>query len=171
MAGRNRPAKSPPGPQPLPGFRSLRQETAIALLRGADRVRQRFTAVLKPEGLSLQQYNVLRILRGAGEPGLPALQVAHRLIERHPGITRLIDGLERRGLLRRERCPVDRRVIHNRITPAGLELLARLDEPIDHADDDVLSMLDDAELARLAKLLRKTLSARTGGADSVDDAT
>ncbi len=81
----------------------------MSLLEAADRVRRHFQAILEPHGLTLQQFNVLRILRGAGEDGLPTLEVGQRMIEKTPGVTRLLDRLESKGWVTRERCRRDRR--------------------------------------------------------------
>ncbi len=98
-------------------------KTADALARGAE-------AVLKPAGLSGTQYNVLRILRGAGEHGLACSEVGERLISRDPDMTRLLDRMESRGLIARAREEKDRRVVKTRITPEGLRILAELDDPV-----------------------------------------
>lgn len=144
-------------PRPSPGFQSLGQEAAIKLLRAADRIRHHFTEVLKPHGISLQQYNVLRILRGAGRDGLPAMQVRERLIEKTPGTTRLLDTLAARELITRERCPEDRRVVHNRITRAGIALLAELDEPISQADEEAVAALAPRQQKTLVGLMQRLL--------------
>src|SRR5690606_289566 len=89
--------------------------------------------VLEPTGLSQEQYNVLRILRGAGESGLPTLEVSSRMIEQAPAITRLMDKLEAKKFVRRVRCKEDRRQVLCFITPSGLELLQKLDHPINEA--------------------------------------
>lgn len=136
-----------------PAFRSVGQEALVALLRTTDVVRHQLAAAIAPSGITLQQYNVLRILRGAEPEGLCTLAIAERMIERAPGITRLIDRLEKKGLVRRQRSQEDRRQVLCRVTPAGLELLETLDEPIDRADDAVLGMLQDRELHRLITLL------------------
>lgn len=136
-------------------FRSDGQEAAIAILRTADVLRQRFAAVVEAEGITTQQYNVLRILRGAHPEPLPTLELGERLIERMPGITRLLDRLEAKGLVTRERSAGDRRQVHCRITAAGMRLLARLDAPMDQADDDVVAGLSARELATLTRLLEK----------------
>lgn len=111
-------------------FRSQHEEAAIALMRTADLVRRLVGGVVEPHDITVQQYNVLRILRGAGEQGLPTLEIAERMIEQTPGITRLIDRLEAKKLVDRQRCNEDRRRVWCRITPAGLALLASLDEPV-----------------------------------------
>ena len=84
-------------------------DTMVALMRTADLARRTITGVIEPHGLTPQQFNVLRILRGAGAEGLPTLEVANRMIEQTPGITRLLDGLEAKELIKRQRCPKDRR--------------------------------------------------------------
>lgn len=136
-------------------FGSPAQEATVAILRTADVVRRRLTAVVEPHGVTLQQYNVLRILRGAHPDPLPTLEIGERLIERMPGVTRLLDRLEEKGLVRRERCADDRRMVHCRITPEGLDLLAGLDAEVDLADDRVASELDAEELAALLDMLAK----------------
>ena len=134
-------------------FRSLSQEATLGLFRTADLIRQRFVRVMAPYGVTQQQYNVLRILRGAGHEGLATLAIAERMVERTPGITRLIDRLLAKGLVERERAAGDRRCVVCRITPAGLELLDRLTEPMDQADDESLSMLSVEEQEQLIGLL------------------
>jgi DNA-binding MarR family transcriptional regulator len=134
-------------------FPSPAQEALVTLLRTTDRVRRHLEGVFAPHGITLQQYNVLRILRGAGEAGLPTLDVAERMIEQTPGITRLLDRLEAKGLARRERCREDRRQMLCHATPAGLRLLAALDEPVERADRAVFARLDGAGLAALLALL------------------
>src|SRR5438128_7791686 len=104
-------------------FPSVAQEAVVALMRTADLVRRHATALLEPHGLTLQQYNVLRILRGAGADGLPTLEIADRMIEQTPGITRLLDRLEAKELVRRQRCPKDRRQHLCWITPKALAIL------------------------------------------------
>lgn len=134
-------------------FESAAQEALLGLLRTADVVRLRLADVLEPRGVTLQQYNVLRILRGAGAQGLPTLEIGARMIERAPGITRLLDRLETKGLARRERSRVDRRQVFCTITPAGLELLATLDRPVQAVDSDVAAKLSAAEQRQLIHLL------------------
>ena len=93
-------------------FRSRGQEGLLSLLRTADQLKRHVASVVEPCGLTLQQFNVLRILRGAGGRGLPTLDIAERMIEQAPGITRLLDRLERKALVRRERCPRDQARSH-----------------------------------------------------------
>lgn len=134
-------------------FRSRSQEAYLALLRTADESRRHATRALEAAGITLQQYNVLRILRGAGDQGLPTLSVAERMVERTPGVTRLIDRMERKGLVLRERCTEDRRRVWCRITPGGLELLVQLDGPIQDVDEAPAAVLDDQELVQFIEYL------------------
>jgi DNA-binding MarR family transcriptional regulator len=125
----------------------------VSILRTAAVVQRQIAGVVEASGVTSQQYNVLRILRGAGDAGLPTLAIRDRMIEEAAGITRLLDKLESAGFVMRERSTPDRRQVLCRITTAGLELLARLDAPVDAAQDSALSMLDEAEQRTLATLL------------------
>ncbi|MHB0970372.1 MAG: MarR family winged helix-turn-helix transcriptional regulator [Thermoanaerobaculia bacterium] len=125
----------------------------MALLRASDIVRRYFTAIVEPFGITLQQFNVLRILRGAGEAGLPTLEIVERMIETTPGITRLLDRLEAKRLVRRERCSVDRRQVLCWITEEGRAVLARLDTTIEEADRAVVAGLRKPELETLVLYL------------------
>ncbi|MFN0007863.1 MAG: MarR family winged helix-turn-helix transcriptional regulator [Planctomycetota bacterium] len=137
-------------------FRSRRQEAILALLLTTDAVRRRFADILGARGdLTLQQYNVLRILRGAGVAGLPTLAIPDRLVERAPGITRLIDRLASKGLVERDRSPEDRRQVVCKITKAGLRELEELDEAMDGLDDMCLDCLTPGEVATWIRLLNK----------------
>lgn len=136
-------------------FPSLSAEAVVALLRTADMVRRSVASVVEPAGITPQQYNVLRILRGAGESGLPTLEIAQRMIEETPGITRLLDRLESKVLVTRERCDKDRRRVWCRITPQGLELLRQLDAPLRKADQAALQSLGNHDLEQLIELLDK----------------
>ena len=134
-------------------FRTRHQEAAIALLRTADVVRRRIARVIEPRGITLQQYNVLRIIAGAGEGGIPTLEIAGRMIERTPGITRLLDRLEARRLVRRQRCPTDRRQVLCWLSESGRQLVQELDGPVNRADRDAVGRLVVADLDRLIGLL------------------
>lgn len=133
-------------------------EATIGLMRTADLVRREVARIVEPHGITPQQYNVLRILRGAGGHGLPTLEIAARMIEERPGITRLVDRLERKRLVARERCKKDRRRVWCRITRRGLGLLARLDAPIRDADQWALSSLSTNQLTQLVTLLDRAQS-------------
>ena len=137
-------------------FRSAAQEATIGLLLTAETIRWPLQDLLTGhDELTPQQYNVLRILRGAGPAGLPTLEIGTRMIERTPGITRLLDRIESKGLVERTRHTEDRRQVICRITDHGLSLLRRLDRPVEALDDAVMSSLDQAELAELIRLLNK----------------
>lgn len=134
-------------------FRTRSQEGVVALLRTADVVRRYIGRVLEPYGVTTQQFNVLRILRGAGPEGLPTLAIGERMIEEAPGITRLLDRLEAKALVRRERCPGDRRQVLCYATPAALELLGRIDGAMNDADEQGLGMLSEEDKVELIRLL------------------
>jgi MarR family transcriptional regulator, organic hydroperoxide resistance regulator len=134
-------------------FESLEQEAFLNVLRTADVLLQRLAAALKPFKLSHSQYNVLRILRGAGPDGLACQEIAERMITRDPDITRLLDRLGARGLVARSRDQKDRRVVTVRITPEGQGLLEALDKPITKADQQPLQHLGEQRLRTLIKLL------------------
>jgi len=141
-------------------FRSAGQEAAVALLRTADVLRTDIERALEPFGVTGQQYNVLRILRGARPEPLPTLEIAERMIERSPGITRLLDRLEDAGLVTRERCDEDRRRVLCRITKQGLAVLTRADGPLDAIERARLDRLDAGELAALAAALERIRAER-----------
>src|ERR671928_1067068 len=122
------------------------QTAYVALLSTADRVRTFFEAVCAPFDITAQQYNVLRILRGAEPEGLPTLTIAERMIERTPGITRMIDRLEAKGLVTREVRPHDRRRVYCRITKKGLSLLKLLDAPVEEFNKQAFRGLSPKEL-------------------------
>ncbi len=134
-------------------FASREQEAVLAILKTADDLRRRIAGPVESRGLSLEQYNILRILRGAGTAGLPTLEVAARMIERTPAITRLMDKLEQKGFVDRERCPTDRRQVFCRITPAALALLTEMDSAVIGLDSQTIQ-LPEVELEQLLKILQ-----------------
>jgi DNA-binding MarR family transcriptional regulator len=121
-------------------FRTKSQEATVALMRTAHLLRRQADAVVAVEDISTQQYNVLRILRGARGP-LPTMEISTRMIEQSCGITRLIASLEERELVRREQWAGDRRQVLCQITPAGLRLLDRVEEPMNRLDDRIAAAL------------------------------
>ena len=125
----------------------------MAILSSADRIQRRLGALFEPHGITSQQFNVLRILRGAPPEGLCTLTIAQRMIERAPGITRLIDRLEKKGLVRRVRSVDDRRQVWCRITTVGERLLARLDDAVAAFDGATVRGISAADQARLTALL------------------
>jgi DNA-binding MarR family transcriptional regulator len=134
-------------------FHSVKAEVAVSILRTAAIIERHFAQVVASTGVTIQQYNVLRILRGAGPEGLPTLVIRDRMIHAAPGITRLLDKLETAGLARRERTSPDRRLVFCYITDAGLAVLDQLEVAMKEADDVVVGDLSEAEQRQLLKLL------------------
>jgi DNA-binding MarR family transcriptional regulator len=140
-------------------FGSPAEEAILTLYRTTDAVQRDFARIIEPEGISAQQYNVLRILRGAGAEGLPTLDIADRMVERTPGITRLLDKLEAKQLVRRKRCPKDRRQVLCYITEAGLKLLAQLDRPLSEAGVRCMNALTNQQMRQMIDLLNQVQAA------------
>jgi DNA-binding MarR family transcriptional regulator len=155
-------------PQPKPSrlARALKQtrpfqgpehEVFLAIQRVASELAQGVGEILRPAGVSGAQYNVLRILRGAGKDGLPCGEVGERLIARDPDMTRLLDRMQRQGLVSRSRAETDRRIVTTRITAKGLELVGQLDAPVSELHRRQLGHLGAARLRELAGLLQSAL--------------
>lgn len=140
-------------------FRSVSEEAVLALLRTSNAVSRHISIAIEPFGITSQQYNVLRILRGAAEAGLPTLDIAARMLERTPGITRLIDKLEARGLAARKRGPDDRRQVLCFITASGRDLLSSITPGVDARVDESLRPLGTEEAAYLIGVLAKIRNA------------
>ena len=134
-------------------FRNAAVEATLGILRTATQIRREFAQVVAPSGITPAQYNVLRILRGAGATGIPTLVVRDRLLEEAPGITRLLDKLEVAGLVRRERATPDRRQVMCFITPKGLTLLKKLDPVIGMVEERCGVALSAPELRAIIDLL------------------
>ncbi len=135
-------------------FESAEQEAVLNLLRTSDWIDNRFGRLFRDFGLTNSQYNVLRILRGEGQP-LPSLEIADRMIQVVPAITGLIDRLEKQELVSRRRCLEDRRVVYVEITSKGLSLLKQLDAPVDEMHKSLVGHLTRTELKELSRLLEK----------------
>lgn len=135
-------------------FDSLEQEASLNVWRTSDQMVNRVGQLLRPFGLTPSQYNVLRILRGAGN-ALPSLEIASRLIQVVPAITGLIDRLEQQELVERERSSQDRRVVNVALTKKGGELLAKIDEPLQDLHRNLMSHLSRAELKTVIELMEK----------------
>ena len=133
---------------------NLEEKTFLELLQTSDWLSRGLAGLLKQEELSPTQYNVLRVLRGSPE-GLPCGEIARRLITREPDITRLLDRMEKRGLISRRRETRDRRTVRTRITDAGLKTVGRLDEPIKQMHREQLGHLGRERLNELCRLLRE----------------
>jgi len=136
---------------PLP----LEDQTFIALQRTADALGQDAEQLLKASGLTGAQYNVLRILRGAEPTGLACSDIGERMISHDPDMTRLLDRMEKRGMITRQRQTDDRRVVRTRITSSGLGLLKRLDQPVRERHKRQFRGIPAARLKILAELLEE----------------
>ncbi len=134
-------------------FGSLEQEVFLNLMRTSAELEHDLAERLKPFGLTLTQYNALRILRGAGPDGLCRNEIRDRMIRPLPDATRLLDRLAEMGLVERGRESDDRRFVTTRITKRGLDLLARMDQPVAAMHATQLGHLSRADLRELANLL------------------
>lgn len=133
------------------------QEAALNLLRTNDQLQIHFGRLFREFGLTPSQYNVLRILRGEGNP-LPILEIASRTVTVVPGITGLIDRLEQAGYVSRQRCDSDRRVIYVALTETAKRLLSKIDRPLEELHERLLGQLTGAETKELNRLLEKVRS-------------
>ena len=138
---------------------AIERDTFVALLKVAGELERQSVELLKEHDLSVTQYNVLRILRGAGADGATCGEIASRLIKHDPDVTRLLDRLERRSLVERARDVADRRVVRTRITATGLAILAELDEPVDELHRRQFGHMSQDALKALVHLLGE---AKTG---------
>jgi DNA-binding MarR family transcriptional regulator len=136
-------------------FSSVQEEVVLSIMRTADQVVVPMNDVLRAAGLSPSQYNVLRILRGAGEDGLPCGEITDRMVRRDPDLTRLLDRLETANLVSRTRDTRDRRIIRASITAEGLTLLDSLDQPVEESIRRSLSHMPVARLRTLLELLEE----------------
>ena len=135
-------------------FESPEQEATLNIIRTNDQFQNRFGRLFREHGLTSSQYNVLRILRGEGKP-MPCLDIAERMVQVVPAMTGLIDRLEKQGLVRRDRCTEDRRVIFIELTDKGAALLQQLDEPVMELHRSLVGHLSHVELKELSRLLEK----------------
>jgi DNA-binding MarR family transcriptional regulator len=134
---------------------SLEARVFVALLTAADRLVQDADRLMKAHGLTGTQYNVLRILRGAEPHGLPCKGISDRMISRDPDMTRLLDRMEKRGMISRERQKDDRRVVKTRITAQGLEILRKLDSPVEELHRNQFHSVGAARLKTLSAALEE----------------
>ena len=140
-------------------IRLLEEEAALNIIRTADILTIKAMDVLKPYGISPTQYNVLRILRGAGAAGATCKDVASRMVTRDPDITRLMDRLEKRGLLTRDRAKEDRRFVTTRLTADGLNMVNGLDGPVEQMHRKLLGNMTAEQLRTMIGLLEEARSA------------
>jgi len=134
-------------------FRSAREEAWLSIQRTAAVLEHAVETWLKPSGITATQYNVLRILRGAGADGLCRSEIRERMVRRVPDVTRLLDRLEEQGLIDRARGGSDRRYVTTRITRAGLKVLADLDPGVDDFHQRELGHMAEDRLRALVELL------------------
>jgi DNA-binding MarR family transcriptional regulator len=156
-------------------FKSRNQEATVALLRTASVVTRAFARLVEPSGLSWAQYNALRIIRGAGRPGIPTLAIRERMIDEGTTITRLLDKLEGAGLISRERSEPDRRQVICYATNEGRSLLDQLDPKVDQLDEAAVGFLPPSRLQALVRTLEEIRRAnavrgapRTAGGRTAD---
>lgn len=135
-------------------FDSVEQEATLNILRTSDLLQNRLGRLLREYGLTSSQYNVLRILRGEGQP-LPSLEIRERMVQVVPAITGLIDRLQKQGLVQRRRCEADRRVIYVELTATATRLLKRIDKPLAKLHQQLCAGLDRQELKTLSRLTEK----------------
>jgi DNA-binding MarR family transcriptional regulator len=136
-------------------FESVPMEVFLNVVRTADHLMRDFDELFKPYSLSITQFNVLRILRYSEENGLPCKAIAQRMITRDPDITRLLDRLESRKLITRERDTKDRRIVSTRITQQGMDLLRELEQPLLDCHQKQLAHLPEEKLVALISLLEQ----------------
>lgn len=139
-------------------FDSVSQEAALSILRTSDLVENRLNRLLRQHQLTNAQYNVLRILRGEGEP-LPCLEIAERMIQVAPAITRVVDQLVANGLLNKTQAKHDRRVFLVHLTAAGRRVISRIDKPITQLHDQLLAGVTAADQKTLIRILESLRAA------------
>jgi DNA-binding MarR family transcriptional regulator len=135
-------------------FESSEVEAILNVLRTSDQFQNRLGKLFREYGLTCSQYNVLRILRGEGQP-LPSLEIASRMVQVVPAITGLVDRLEEQTLVERKRCHKDRRVVYVAITPKGEQLLDEMDNRVSDLHTQLIGHLTRTELTDLNRLLVK----------------
>jgi len=134
-------------------FATIEEELLVSLLRTTDVLHERFEQMIRPFNISMTQYNVLRILRGAQPQGLTCSAIGDRMITAEPDITRLLSRLKTLKLIRQQRDRHDRRVVWTQISDAGLKLLQEMDPVIQKLPIDLMGHLDKTELAEFIRLL------------------
>lgn len=152
---KRRPASLAAALQQTKPFASPQEEAYLSIIRTASDLSRVIDQCLKPFGITQPQYNVLRILRGAGPNGLGRNEIRSRLVNAMPDVTRLLDRMEKIGWVERERAEADRRQLAIRITPAGLQLLKRIDKPLNETHARQFQTTPAASLKRLVNLLNQ----------------
>ena len=146
-------------------FESIEQEAMLSIMRTSDLLENRLARLLRQFELTPTQYNVLRILRGEGKP-LPCLEVANRMIQVAPAITRVVDQLLALKLISKTQSTEDRRVHTLELRPAGDKLLAKLDQPIIDLHIELFTGVSKAKQASLVQILQEIRSGLSDDNDS-----
>lgn len=141
-----------------PGTTGIEDQVFVAILKTADALSAQAEQLIKASGLTGGQYNVLRILRGAGPEGLPCNVISERMISRDPDMTRMLDRMESRQWITRERQKDDRRVVKARITEEGLQLLKKLDAPVRELHKNQFAHMGSARQKTLLELVTEVIS-------------
>jgi DNA-binding MarR family transcriptional regulator len=139
-------------------FESPLQEATLALMAAASELRSNIDRVLAEANLTGEQFNILRILRGAGAKGHPSGEIGCRMIDRSPDITRRIDALEKQGLVTRKRSTDDRRIVQVHITKKGLATLDAITPKVLAFDQKLMTNMSEADLLQLASLCEKLIA-------------
>lgn len=142
-------------------FRNLAQEVYLSLVIGSSQLSYEVDILMRKHGLTQPQYNVLRILRGAGQDGLGRNEIRERLVTAMPDVTRLLDRMEAAGLISRRPCEIDRRQVKTVLTGAGSKLVRKLDAPLDSLHHKHTAGIPESELKALLAVLSK-LTANAG---------
>lgn len=143
-------------------FTSISHETLLNVIVTSNWILSEMSAMMAPFGVTPAQYNVLRILRGSHPATLTCSEIGERLLDRTPDVTRLLNRLERAGLINRERSDIDRRIVEVGITEAGLELLKKMDKDIEELQDSITYHLTAKEQKQLVDLLERMRSDQEG---------
>lgn len=133
-------------------FATIEEELLVSLLRTTDVLQERFEQMIRPFNISMTQYNVLRILRGAEPDGRTCGEIGERMIAREPDVTRLLERMDKAGLIKRTRDSADRRVVFTRITSGGLKLLDEIDPKLREIDG-LLKPMGERKVETMLKLL------------------
>lgn len=136
-------------------FANIQHEVFLSLMVTVDRMSRRHSDFMSEFGISQKQYNILRILRGAGEQGIPVMEIGRRMIEKSPDVSRIIDRLIDLGFVKRRRQRKDRRVVIVTISDKGLALLSKMDDPVQKEVIDTLRHVEESDLHNLKDLLEK----------------
>jgi DNA-binding MarR family transcriptional regulator len=145
-----------------PGATGIEDQVFVAVLKAADALASQAEQLMKASGLTGAQYNVLRILRGAGPEGLPCNAVSERMISRDPDMTRMLDRMEARQWITRERQQDDRRVVKARITDEGLKLLKKLDAPVRELHKRQFAHISPARQKTLLEVVSEVIAGESG---------